>query len=281
MRRFFSGRSLEQAVMAAARHFGLEPEELAYRRVEKRHGFLRARRSVVIDVDPDNPRRPAGQPRAEAEPPPASAAGSPGSPPVPPAAEVSAPRAPAPRREREASPRGERAPRARRSAARPDLDEIAAVELAANQLLELAGLDSRARAGDGVERIDVEVAGDDHELLLADNGAGLLAIQHLLPRMLRGLTGGSRFVRVDAGGFHEQRKLRLEQMAKEKAEEVRRTGEAQTLPPLPPDERRIVHLALAGDPEIATESRGRGLFKRLVILAAGPAGDGEPGPYSP
>ena len=51
MRRFFSGASLEQAVLRAARHFGIEPGELAYQVLDKKHGFLRVRRQVVIDVD--------------------------------------------------------------------------------------------------------------------------------------------------------------------------------------------------------------------------------------
>ena len=47
-RRFFSGNTVEQAVMKAARHYDLRADELDYRQVEKKHGFLRVRRSVVI-----------------------------------------------------------------------------------------------------------------------------------------------------------------------------------------------------------------------------------------
>ena len=56
-RKFFSGRSIEQAVMAAASYYGLVPEELAYREIEKKHGFVRVRRNAVIAVDPENPRK--------------------------------------------------------------------------------------------------------------------------------------------------------------------------------------------------------------------------------
>ena len=47
-RRFFSGSSLDQAVMMAARHYGVDPEQLAYRQIEKKHGFLRTRKAVMI-----------------------------------------------------------------------------------------------------------------------------------------------------------------------------------------------------------------------------------------
>ncbi|MGH9362963.1 MAG: hypothetical protein ACRD2T_13700, partial [Thermoanaerobaculia bacterium] len=59
-RRFFAGNSLRQALVLAAGYFDVPREEIAYTPVEKRHGFLKAGRRVVIEVDPDNPRRPAG-----------------------------------------------------------------------------------------------------------------------------------------------------------------------------------------------------------------------------
>jgi predicted RNA-binding protein Jag len=56
-REFFTGNSLEQAVLMAAQHYGVEPDDLAYERVERRYGFLRQRRNVVIKVDPRHPAR--------------------------------------------------------------------------------------------------------------------------------------------------------------------------------------------------------------------------------
>ena len=72
-RRFFSGDTLQQALIQAANHFHLPPEEIAYRSIEKRHGFLKTRRKFLIEVNPDAPKREPG-----AAPPPVS-------PPAPPA----------------------------------------------------------------------------------------------------------------------------------------------------------------------------------------------------
>ena len=58
-RKFFSGRSVEQAVVAAANYHGIDPSEVEYREIEKRHGFVRARRNAVIAVDPEHPRKAA------------------------------------------------------------------------------------------------------------------------------------------------------------------------------------------------------------------------------
>ncbi|MFI4982468.1 MAG: hypothetical protein ACHQIO_19125, partial [Nevskiales bacterium] len=56
-RRFFSGDTLQQALVQAANHYHLQPEEIAYHQLEKRHGFTKVRRKFVIEVEPAAPRR--------------------------------------------------------------------------------------------------------------------------------------------------------------------------------------------------------------------------------
>lgn len=69
-RQFFSGNSIEQAVMAAARHYGIEPERIAYTTRDKKHGFLNIRRRVVIEVDPEKPELTGDELARRAETPP-------------------------------------------------------------------------------------------------------------------------------------------------------------------------------------------------------------------
>jgi spoIIIJ-associated protein len=71
--------------------------------------------------------------------------------------------------------------------------------------------------------------------------------------------------RLDAEGFRAQRKGALEDLAAQSAAEVRRTRRPQLLPPLSPWERRLVHLALAEDPDVETESEGDGFLKRVEV----------------
>ena len=73
----------------------------------------------------------------------------------------------------------------------------------------------------------------------------------------------------------QQRKERLEALALKEADAASRSGSPRTLPPMAPDERRIVHLALKDSPTVVTESRGTGLHKRVVIRPAD--GFDEPG----
>lgn len=332
-RRFFSGDSLQQALVQAANYFNLEPDRIAYRSIEKRHGFLKVRRKVVIEVDPDAPRRegpppspssplaPAASPFAEHRggppvPPPMPAGEGAGDRPAPvvPRESGSADREGRGRRDdrgpsRDRGPRGgdrgrnrdrDRRPAPRHDAVpRPWSDERievsrreslvalperpkqaserfpeaagASAEAAAKGialLLRIAGLDLQARILQGEERLEIDLAGEDVDWCFADDGEFLMAVEHLLPRVIRSLSGETVPVRVDCDNFHEIREERLRSLAQRVAAEVRRLHRSRTLEPMNPADRRIVHVTLADDPGVATESDGDGYFKRVTIRPA-------------
>ena len=359
-RKFFSGNTLEQAVLLAARHFGLDPDEVEYREIKKKHGFLRTRRRFVIEVDGDSPRRseeaaappapssewpPAPQPESRAErvaeprprwseesphpqaeesapvatapvepapdaspPSPEPAPGLPEVPsrwskvpepigepvtpePSPPAGredsepaaaseEVEVPPVQPGRRGGSRRERGRRgsgrkltelpeAPRRARDRLAPAEGERArAAEQAMTLLFELSGVDLEAEVLRGEEGLEIEVWGTDQDLLFEDRGRLLLSYEHLLPRLIRGFTGRSIHCRVDSDSFHEIRAEQLRDLAQRIASQVQRSGRSETLEPMAPDERRIIHLTLADDPGVETASRGRGLFKRVTVSPA-------------
>ena len=78
-RKFFSADSLERAVLLAASHFGIDPDRVAYQRVEKK-GMIRSGRKFLIEVDSARPEREAAAVRTVAASPvvvrPASVAGT-------------------------------------------------------------------------------------------------------------------------------------------------------------------------------------------------------------
>lgn len=325
-RKFFSGNNLQQAVMKASREFDIPPDDLAYEQVEKKHGFLKIRRNVVIEVDPANPRRAlsdeealrraqqiepeVGVPRRGAtltETPerkraPKGKKGRPakGGKPRRKEDERGAPRRKA--EERGKSPRGrpkkrsepsrepsgprERPARERRSD-RPGSDRMVelpgaperpkekyppaegemaeAIEEGLEMLLEVAGAEMESSVLQGEDRYEIELWGPDQDRLLADDGRPLLGIQHLLVRVVRGLTGESIYCRVDCDQFHDIREERLRDLAQRVASEVQRRNRPKLLESMAPDERRIVHIALTDDPNVTTESVGRGYFKRVKI----------------
>jgi spoIIIJ-associated protein len=140
---------------------------------------------------------------------------------------------------------------------------------AADLLVRLAGLDLKPRVFQGEERLEVDLVGEDVDWCFADDGEILMAIEHLLPRMIRSLSGGeTTAVRVDCDNFHEIREERLRSLAQRVAEEVRKRGKPRVLEPMNPGDRRIIHTTLADDPNVVTESEGDGYFKRIMVRPA-------------
>ncbi len=289
-RRFFSGDTLQQALVQAANHFHLPPEEIAYRGIEKRHGFLKTRRKVLIEVDPEAPRRSAVAPPPRPAPPAPPAVAPPAPrPSSPPRTErIEQPERAEPRLDRDRRPaRAEEAPSVRPPAdsggliALPEIprrpserfpEATGPVAEAATRgmelLLRIAGLDLTPRILQGDERLEVDLSGEDADWCFADEGELVASVEHLLPRLIRSLAGEAPLVRVDCDNFQEIREERLRSLAQQVAEEVRRKGRPRTLEPMNPADRRIVHITLADDPGVVSESSGDGYFKRVTIRPA-------------
>ncbi len=132
-------------------------------------------------------------------------------------------------------------------------------------LLRIAGLDLTPQIFQGEDRLEVDLSGEDVDWCFADDGEFVMAVEHLLPRMIRTLCGEATAVRVDCDNFHEIREERLRSLAQRMAEDVRRRGRPRILEPMNPADRRIIHVTLADDPGVATESEGDGYFKRVTI----------------
>lgn len=271
---FFSGETEARAILAAANHFGVSPEQIAFDRVEKRHGFVKHRR-VVIRVDPAS----VGQSAA------ADSAGSDDRADVvaEPVVEATVPAAAEPASADDdavaAADDGmafadddgvasEEDPTVPVEAEAPEQisgDVVAIAHAALDQLLDLADLEVSAEIVLAGERLEIEIEGVDEELLVEDEGQVLLALQHLLPRVMYGQLGRIVPCRLDSRGYQDKKEARLRGLARRVAEEVVDRGGTRTLRPMNPADRRIVHLALADDPDVETESQGNGYFKRVSI----------------
>lgn len=110
------------------------------------------------------------------------------------------------------------------------------------------------------------IGGDDKEALLEGNGRGLSALELIVNNAFRHkLPRGSK-VSVDAGDFRSRRDEELADLALQVAHSAKETGRTQETQPLNPYERRLVHLALAEDPQVSTLSRGSGFLKNVQII---------------
>lgn len=132
------------------------------------------------------------------------------------------------------------------------------------EMLDLMGLDAEVEITSD-EPPSLNVVGEDLALLIGRRGEHLRALQFLLNLMVNKHTGRRERIIVDVENYRERRTRLLEGMARRAADEVRRRGVPIILEPMPPNERRIIHLALANDPDVTTESIYEDEKRRVVI----------------
>ena len=123
------------------------------------------------------------------------------------------------------------------------------------------------RVTEDPETVRIDLDGKDRDLFLARRGEGLNALQVILGRIASQI-GSSRAVFLDCGDFRRSRDEELAEIALLMAEKVKKLGEPQSLSPMNPYERRLVHLALKDDPAVETKSDGEGFLKSVVIYPA-------------
>jgi len=117
----------------------------------------------------------------------------------------------------------------------------------------------------------VRFSGPDVDLLLANRGEVLLALEHLTMEMLHVPSEDHSRVCFDANDY---RLLRIEELrlsALTAAENVKRTGVPFRFNPMNSRERRVIHLALRGETEVRSESAGSGPGRQVVVYPAGMA----------
>ena len=120
---------------------------------------------------------------------------------------------------------------------------------------------------DGVYEVSVVTVGADG-LLIGRKGDTLSALQHLVDRMVNRQRAERIRVSLDIGGYRQRRTDALRNRALAMASQVKATGREKTTDPLHPPDRRIVHLALSGDPAIRTYTVGDGTYRSVVVAPA-------------
>jgi len=134
-----------------------------------------------------------------------------------------------------------------------------------NAIFDGAGFDLHANVGEAESGCLLNIDGADVSLLLSEGGELLEAVQHLVNQAVgRKLPKGERII-CDADDFRATREAELRAMAHYVAERVRKTGVPYTFGPMLANERRVIHLALAEDEDLHTESIGEGSARRLKV----------------
>jgi predicted RNA-binding protein Jag len=269
----FEGKNLEEALDNAAQTFGVQRFQLTYHVLLEKRGFLGGMKHVVVEAEVNTeaplaaeeparaPERPRGErPRGER-----SRGGGGRS---------------RDRGERRGTRSDERRDRPRRSPERREEEEFVPVEIPAQgtespnaeivrgwceRVIALAQLNLELRTEENETQVIVRLYGRDARRVVEGHGEVIDALQVLANKAMVGRKI-EKEIEVDCQEFKGKRVEELEQKAREVADRVRRDHREQLLPAMTPIERRIVHLALQDDQEVATVSRGDGFYKRVAIV---------------
>jgi len=112
----------------------------------------------------------------------------------------------------------------------------------------------------------LDVQGADLEVLIGRRGETLAALQHITRLIVgREMEGWVHLV-VDVDGFKARREKSLRRLAQRMAEQAVKTDRVVALEPMPPHERRIIHVALRDHPHVSTESVGERDRRKVTII---------------
>ena len=113
--------------------------------------------------------------------------------------------------------------------------------------------------------VDIEVGPRDAKCFLDEGAVGLNALQHLMRILVFKGIIGRVFLVMDINGYKKERERTLTDLALKTAQKVRRAKKPIILEPMPAYERRFIHLKLAEQPDIVTESIGEEPERKIVV----------------
>lgn len=154
-------------------------------------------------------------------------------------------------------------------------DELEAVSIARetiNILLEKMGVvaDVFVKIGESdenrVQPVLIDIEGKDLSFLIGRKAETINALQFITGLIVGRELGRWIPVQIDVQQYRQRREEELRKLARIAAEQVISTGRKQVLEPMPPNERRIIHLELRNNPQVKTESVGEDSRRKVTVL---------------
>lgn len=165
---------------------------------------------------------------------------------------------------------GEERPQAQQREA-VDLDQLAQeAREVLSKVLQL--MDERAevlRTQGDPESVELEIKGDGSGILIGRHGQTLDALEYLVNRIVARRIRDAAPVVLETESYRARRRQQLHRMALSMGERAKRDHRPMTLDPMPPRDRRVVHLALKDDPMLTTRSSGDGFLRSIEIVPVG------------
>ncbi len=118
---------------------------------------------------------------------------------------------------------------------------------------------------DESDSVRVELSGDGGEQLLRRRAEALDALQHIVNTAFRRELKDDRSFVVDCLAYRKGKDAELKQMARYMMERAKTPGTPQEMGPLNPYSRRLVHITVAEDAQMSSESIGDAFLKTVII----------------
>jgi spoIIIJ-associated protein len=135
-----------------------------------------------------------------------------------------------------------------------------------DKMLGLMGVQGKVEVLSAELPLQLNVTGEDLGILIGRRGQTVAALQYVTKLIIVQRLKTWLPLTVDVGGYKQHRRDSLQKLALYLAEQVKSKRRAVPMEPMPADERRIIHLALADHPDVRTESMGEGENRKVVIL---------------
>jgi len=148
----------------------------------------------------------------------------------------------------------------------PERDMVQVVTEILDTLLRLLGVTGKVEVLSDEIPLVLDIKGDDLGILIGRRGQTLAALEHITKLIVAGQLKTWLPLSVDVAGYKKRRYDSPQKLALYLAEQVKSKRSAITMEPMPADERRIIHLTLADNPEVTTQSIGEGENRKVVIL---------------
>ncbi|HOK20727.1 MAG TPA: R3H domain-containing nucleic acid-binding protein [Candidatus Paceibacterota bacterium] len=116
----------------------------------------------------------------------------------------------------------------------------------------------------GENDLSVNIRTENGRFLIGPDGSLLKDFEHLI-RMVAQKQNYLKRINLDINNYRREREQYLKKIAKETARKVIVTKKPIKLPPMNAYERRIIHMELAINPNVTTESVGEEPNRCLVI----------------
>ena len=113
-----------------------------------------------------------------------------------------------------------------------------------------------------------DIGGDDSGLLIGRRGETLRALSFIVSFVASMRLGQRASIFLDVAGYQERRNEALTNLAERVGQRVAATGRSITLEPMPPNERRVVHMALADHGGVSTMSSGIGDERQVTVQSS-------------